>query len=311
MYVKRSAMKKVLKGIGIFILVIVGLIILLFIKAALTPAAPTNYTETVKTGGDLEETYLKNGSHTVSYYEKEIDEDFKKFEVWYPEDLKDTDATYPLIVVLNGTGVQASKYKSQFKHFASWGFIVIGTEEPESWDGVAADSSLAFMLQQNKDSSSIFYEKVDTENIGAVGHSQGGAGVFNAITEHENSSMYKTAVPVSPTNEKQSVALGWHYDLSKVNIPILLLAGTKGDFEMNLVIPEEDMIEMYDKISSPKVMARKTGCEHGEMLYSADGYITAWFMWQLQGDEVAGQAFIGDSPEIATNTLYQEQRLDL
>jgi len=29
-------------------------------------------------------------------------------------------------------------------------------------------------------------------------------------------------------------------------------------------------------------MTRKKGCEHGQMLYSADGYVTAWFMWQLK-----------------------------
>ncbi len=80
---------------------------------------------------------------------------------------------------------------------------------------------------------------------------------------------------------------------------------------MKYVIPEEAMIEMYDKISAPKAMARKTDCEHGDMLYSADGYITAWFMWQLQGDGAAAKAFIGDSPEIAGNSLYTEQKIDL
>ncbi len=304
-------MKNVFQVFGIVLLVIVGLIVLQFIKAALTPAATNNYTETVKAGGDIERTYLRNGSHKVSYFEQKVDEDFEKYEVWYPENLENSDDTYPLIVVLNGTGVKASKYKAQFQHFASWGFIVIGTEEQEAWDGMAADSSLAFMLEQNENTSSIFYHKIDTENIGAVGHSQGGAGVFNAITEHEHSGMYKTAVPVSPTNEGQTAALGWHYDLSKVNVPILLLAGTKGDFEMKYVIPEESMIEMYHKLSAPKVMARKLDCEHGDMLYSADGYITAWFMWQLQGDGAAAKAFTGDSPEIAGNSLYTEQKIDL
>lgn len=304
-------MKKVLKVIGIVLLVIVGLIVLLFIKAALTQMAPADYTETVKTGGDIESTYLRNGSHSVSYFEKKVNEDFEKYEAWYPEDMKSTDGTYPLIVVLNGTGVKASKYKAQFEHFASWGFIVIGTEESESWDGVAAESSLAFMLEQNEDSSSIFYHKIDTSNIGAVGHSQGGAGVFNAITEHEHSGMYKTAVPVSPTNEQQTISLGWHYDLSKINIPVFLLAGTKGDFEMKMVLPDDAMIEMYNKITAPKAMARKADCEHGDMLYSADGYVTAWFMWQLQGDSNAAKAFIGDQPELLTNSLYQKQHFDL
>ena len=304
-------MKKVLKVIGIAFLLIAGLIVLLLIKAAFTPAAPNNYTETVKTGGVIERTYLQNGSHSAAYFEQKAHEVFEKYEVWYPEDLENSDNTYPLIVVLNGTGVKASKYKSQFEHFASWGFVIIGTEETEAWDGIAADASLAFMLEQNESPSSIFYHKIDTDNIGAVGHSQGGAGVFNAITEHAHSGMYQTAAAISPTNKEQAAALGWHYELSKVQIPILLLAGTEGDFEMKYVLPEEAMIEMYNEISAPKAMARKADCEHGDMLFSADGYVTAWFMWRLQGDETASSAFTGDCPEITVNPLYQAQKTDL
>lgn len=304
-------MKKMLKVIGMILLVIIALVVLLFVKAALTPSAPDNYTETVKTGGDIESTYLKNGQYSVSYFEKETDEDFKKFEVWYPEEMKNENKTYPLIVVLNGTGVKASRYKSQFKHFASWGFIVIGTEEEESWDAVAADQSLSFMLEENENPEGNFYHKIDTENIAAIGHSQGGAGVFNAVTAFENSSYYKTAVPLSPTNEKLSADLGWHYDLSKLNIPVLLLAGTVGDFEMQTVIPEEDMKRMYDRIPSQKVMARKLECEHGHMLYSADGYVTAWLMWHLRNDQKAASAFTGDAPELLSNPLYRAQKIDL
>ena len=36
-------------------------------------------------------------------------------------------------------------------------------------------------------------------------------------------------------------------------------------------------------------MIRRIGAEHRQILYSADGYATAWFMWQLQVDEQAGK----------------------
>ena len=58
-------------------------------------------------------------------------------------------------------------------------------------------------------------------------------------------------------------------------------------------------------------MARKLDCEHGDMLYSADGYITAWFMWRLQGDEAAARAFVGDDAEIHGNELYRNQQTNL
>lgn len=210
-----------------------------FFKAALTPAVPKDYTKTVKTSGEIEAKYLKNGSFEVKYYEQKVDIDFAKYEVWYPSEITDSSNKYPVLVVLNGTGVKASKYKTQFEHFVSCGFVVIGTEEEEAWDSEAADSSLSFHIQQNEDKDSLFYQKLDFDNVGAVGHSQGGAGVFNAITEHEHSTVYKTAVSLSPTHEEQAVSLGWHYDLTKIHIPIIIFAGTEGDFEMKLVIPKK------------------------------------------------------------------------
>ena len=45
------------------------------------------------------------------------------------------------------------------------------------------------------------------------------------------------------------------------------------------------------------------------MLYSANGYVTAWFMWHLQGDEEASKAFVRDNAEILGNKLYQDQRI--
>jgi len=308
MQIKGETMKKVLKVFGIVILAVLGGIALLFLKAALTPSAPRNYTKTVKTGGEIESRYLQNGSCEVGYFEQKTDGDFKKFEVWYPKEMTDNDKAYPVIVVLNGTGVKASKYKAQFRHFASWGFIVIGTEEEEAWDGVAAEASLVFLLNSNEDPDSLFYGKIDVERIGAVGHSQGGAGVLNTATEHEHSDLYKTIVPLSPTGEETAAGLGWFYDPEKIGIPTLLLAGTEGDFEMKYVIPTEAMHDLFDKLGGFRIMARKTECEHGEMLYSADGYVTAWFMWQLQGDEEAAKAFIGEEPELFRNELYQEQR---
>ncbi len=293
------------------VLAIAAVGVAVFLILAAQPAVPDDYRETVETGGTIESEYLKDGTYGHGYFEQTADEDFKKYEVWYPDGLTDSDDKYPAIVVLNGTGVRASKYASLFEHYASWGFIAVGTEEDESWDAEAADKSLAFLISQNEDENSVLYGKVDLNNVGATGHSQGGAGVFNAITAMEHSGVYKTAVSISPTNEEQSASLKWSYDLTKIDVPILMLAGTEGDFEMKLVIPYEKMDGMYDKIDAPKCMARKIGCEHGDMLYSADGYVTAWFMWQLQSDERAATAFTGEKPEIIGNELYQNQRSDL
>ena len=275
------------------------------------PMVPLDYVDTVKTSGDIEAKYIKKGSFEIAYFEEKTNDSLKKYEIYYPKELETTEKKYPVVVFTNGTGVAGSKYVALFEHLASWGFVVIGNEEPETWNGISSDKSIGYLLEQNEKSDSRFYQKIDVDNIGITGHSQGGAGVFNAITECKNASVYKTAVSLSPTHEEQAISMKWHYDLTQINIPLMIVAGTKGDFETQLVIPIEKMIEMYNKIPSDKVMMRKTGYEHGEMLYVADGYVTAWLMWQLQNDNDAAKAFTGDTPEIMNNKLYQDQKIDL
>ena len=93
------------------------------------------------------------------------------------------------------------------------------------------------------------------------------------------------------TNEELADALGWHYDLEKVCIPVFIIAGTAGEFEIETVIPFEKLSDMYEKLDVPKAMARRTGAEHANTVTDADGYVTTWFMWQLQGDMETAEAY--------------------
>lgn len=304
-------MKKVLKIILIIILAPIVLIIGLLVLMSFIPAVPNNYMHQVKTGGDIETKYLAMGKYKVKSTKSKATELTKYNYVYYPEELENNNDKYPVVVVLNGTGILPKKYKALFKHLASYGFIVVGNDDPSTGFGKSADETMDYIKKANNDKDSIFYKKIDIDNIGITGHSQGGAGVFTAITIMEHKDDYKTAVALSPTHEETAIAFGWNYDLTKVNIPTLIIAGTKGDFETQAVIPIEKMIDMYEKIPTSKVMMRRIGAEHGQMLYSADGYVTAWFMWQLQGDKEASQAFTSDNPEILNNKLYQDQKIDI
>lgn len=304
-------MKKVLKIVGIIILIPMILIIGLLIILSFIPAAPKNYTKKVKTGGDIEAKYLRMGEYKVKSTKSKSSELTKYNYVYYPEELESSNKKYPVVIILNGTGILPKKYKALFKHLASWGFIVVGNDDGSTGFGKSSDETIDYLKKANKDNDSILYEKIDLNNIGITGHSQGGAGVFTSISIMKHKDKYKTAVALSPTHEETALAFGWNYDLTKINIPTLLVAGTQGDFETQAVIPIEKMINMYHKIPSSKVMMRRIGAEHGQMLYVADGYVTAWFMWQLQNDKEASKAFTGDNPEILKNKLYQDQKIDL
>ena len=304
-------MKKLLKIIGIIIGISIVLFTALLVIILFIPMIPNNYTKEVKIGGDIEIKYLSMGDYKVKKVKKDGSEITKKYYIYYPEELSNINKKYPVVVILNGTGVLPKKYKSLFKQLASWGFVVIGNDDGSTGFGKSADETIDLIISENSNSNSIFYGKLDLDNIGITGHSQGGAGVLTATSIMEYKDKYKTAVALSPTHEEIAHQFGWKYDLTKINIPILMIAGTNGYFETQYVIPIEKMIEMYNKIPSSKAMLRRIGAEHGQMLYSADGYVTAWFMWQLQGDEEAGKAFIGDNPELLVNKMYQDQQINL
>lgn len=275
---------------------------------------PNDYTKKVKTGGETEEKYLEMGTHEVGYFESAAMMSFQKFEIHYPKDMETMDSL-PVVVFVNGTGVTGSKYSALQKHMASWGFITIATEEEYAWNGFSAEMSVRYLdfINQYKEEGkeNIFYNKIDMNRIGITGHSQGGIGVINAITDQKHSDRYQVAVILSATETNTAKALLWDSDSSLIHTDILMIA-SNGDTDTK-ISPLESLKEMYHNISNEisKVLAIRNDCDHGEMLYYADGYVTAWFMYYLQKDENAGKAFFGNHAEIKNNPLYQNIEMNI
>ena len=290
----------ILKVLGIVVLALIVLIAALLFWLSKRPFVPNNYTETVETGGALEAKYLAMGPYEVRQTTAKAPEDWKQFVAYYPAELADSGEQWPAVVFVNGTGVYASKYPALFRHLASWGFLVLGSEDPGTFSGDSTDAALAWLLGENEDPDSLFYQKVDTDHLGLSGHSQGGVGVFNAISGQPHGGLFTCAVSLSPTQEDWAAALNIPYDPSGTAIPTLVLAGTSND-----VITPEGVEALYYKLGGPKAMALRTGTGHGEMLYSGDGYVTAWLMYWLRGDREAGAAFFGPEAELLRNPLWQ------
>lgn len=74
------------------------------------------------------------------------------------------------------------------------------------------------------------------------------------------------------------------------------------------IAPLWSLQENYDAISNDvmKVLARRVNTDHGDMLPRADGYMTAWFMYQLKGDTEASGAFLGEDAELLSNPNWQD-----
>lgn len=311
-------MKKAMKVIGIIVLVIAALIAVLWVKNLIDankPYVSDTYYNDFESSTLLEQKYAGIGSYSVSKTEYKSDnKNIDKISVWYPSDLKSSDREWPMIMVVNASNTRVRNYKPFFERLASWGFIVVGNEDPQCGTGETASITLDYML--NLPSDSVLNGKIDKENIGIIGYSQGGAGAINAVTRYENGNIYKTMFTGSAAFQLLSKNMGWEYDISKVTIPYFMAAGTgtsddsgkygEGDYQG--VAPLHGVKENYDDITADvfKVMGRITGAEHGDMLVLSDGYMTAWMLYQLQEDEKAGTIFIGDDAEVLHNDGWQD-----
>lgn len=284
-----------------------------------------NWQQTVNTlSQPLEKKYLQYGSHQVDTIVcPTSDKKIKVYKVWYPSDLvRNPNKRYPVVIFANGTGFEAHKYEYIFKHMATWGFIAVGNEDGGSGDGRGTSLTLDFILKENERKESPLYQHVDTHNIGVAGHSQGGAGVFNAITAFENSKKFKAAFSQSPTHlQLLKDVFKCSYDLSKITIPTMITAmtDTKGilhdadDGKGNRICGLNDLIWMRDVIHNghptvPVVIARITdkNKDHGANLRESQPYLLAWMLYWLTDNQEAGTVFFGPNPEIKHNSHWQD-----
>ena len=317
-------MRKVLKIVGIVILGMIILIVLvvsfLLMKNYIDSQKPwlaKDYYTQFQSDSELEKKYAGLGDYEVSgMVVKFGDKTIGNIRIWYPSEMENMQNRYPLIVVVNGSNTAALNYEPYFERLASWGFVVVGNDDRQAGAGISTSLTLDYMLEQNQNSDSLFYEKIDVQNIGIAGYSQGGVGAVRAVTECGNSGLYKTIFTGSAAHSYLAQMWGG-YDASKVSIPWFMAAaaGTSDDTgatdaatEWLGVAPLSSLIENYNAMPDNvfKLRARVEGAEHEEMQMKTDGYMTAWMLYQLQGDEEAGKALIGEDAEILSNSNWQD-----
>ena len=315
-------MKKVLKIVLILaaILLVLGVAVFQYIKSMMPNGDGNNdivegYYLNCESDAPLEVKYSQPGDYTTAYTEFPSDnESIGKIRVWYPAELESSSKTWPMIMVVNASGTPAASYEPFFPRLASWGFIVVGNEDGQTGNGETASLTLDFML--NMPAGSVLSGKIDYDSMGIIGYSQGGAGAICAVTNYENGARYKAMFTGSAAYPTLAKNMGWEYDVSKVTIPYFMTAGTgKSDDSGNDpekgyggVSPLSALITNYDSIADdvPKVRARAVGAEHEQMLMRSDGYMTAWMLYQLNGDEEAGSVFVGENAEILHNANWQD-----
>ncbi len=315
-------MKKVLKIVLILtvILLVLGIAAFYYIKSMMPSGDGNNdivesYYKKFQSDASLEMKYSQLGAFETAYTEFPSDnESIGRVRVWYPKELENGTKTWPMIMVVNASGTPASSYEPFFPRLASWGFIVVGNEDGQTGNGKTASLTLDFIL--DLPFNSVLTGKIDYDNMGIIGYSQGGAGAICAVTNYENGKRYKAMFTGSAAYPTLARNMGWEYDASKITIPYFMAAGTGksddsgADPETSYggVSPLSALVSVYDSMAAdvPKVRARAAGAEHEQMLMRSDGYMTAWMLFLLSGDEEAGSVFVGENAEILHNANWQD-----
>ncbi len=248
----------------------------------------------------VEQKYHAAGPFTVAYHA------IGGTHAFFPNDTQ--ERTFPLVVMANGTGLKALDYAPVFEHLASWGFIVVGNDDTNAWDGRSALASLDIALLHHDDKSNPLFHRINHQRMGVVGHSQGAIGAINAASAD---SRFKVLYAASCPQSTLAQRLRWTYSLDSIHVPTMLTAGT---WWIERQISPLDSVERLARelpVSTPMVMGRLKGIEHRYVIHQGDAYMTAWLRYWLADDTLAAPAFCGDSPEILNNSRWLDVRIAL
>lgn len=247
-------------------------------------------TETTTKKSSDETTTKKTGSTPVTIQKK----DFGNGQiVFYPSNIQEINITYPIIAFANGTGFSYDIYENLLIELAKGKYIVIANTETMSADGTAQLASVDFLIAQNKDSNSIFYNKINVNKIGLAGHSQGGRSAVNAAAAD---SRIDCVVSFAGSN--------YTYEAEKLSTPTFFIGGSAD----MIVLAKQWVVPAYENCKGPAVYACKTNAVHTRCCTNPteySGYAVAWFDAWLKNDANALKKF-KDGGKLSQDSAWQD-----
>ena len=199
--------------------------------------------------------------------------------IYYPASLPEGNETYPVVVWANGTMCAPALYHSLLSQIAAGGYIVVTNTNMMSADGKAQIASIDFILAENNDPDSVFYQKVDTERIAAAGHSQGGRSAVNAASADSRIDCVLSIAGSNYTSEAK-----------KLSTPTFFMAGGADA----MVMASLWVKPAYKNCKGPAVYANLKGALHTRCCTNPSdyaGYAIAWFDAWLKDDADAMNVF--------------------
>ena len=237
----------------------------------------------------------------------------KAHTVFVPQNLQVFNANNPLPVLVWGNGACSNSPWEHYKflnEIASHGFIVVATGyipmDDEPYQGPMSTSeqqieSIDWVIAQNADKNSPYYQKIDIKNICVAGMSCGGLqSLFNCADPRITTLMICNSGLFNMQNAHQAVGgmpMPPKEKLKEIHTPVIYILGGQED------IAYGNGMDDFHRIDHVPACAANFPVGHGGTYREPHGgeftiVALAWLQWQLKGDTNAAKMFLGTEPEL-------------
>lgn len=190
----------------------------------------------------------------------------------YPKDIGKDGIKHPLFIFGPGGGTTPQTYDQMGMHwdrYGSYGFVIYVLPR-STGDGADMKAGLDWLIQQNDETSSPLYQKLDTSKVCAAGHSQGSVTTFDFMPDER----VTTTIHIS----------GGSFDgmgPSKLRNDTMFLCGPDG----NADVAEPQCETDFENSTIPTFYTKIKGSSHltsGRLGWPA---VIAWLLWHLADQE--------------------------
>jgi hypothetical protein len=232
-------------------------------------------------------------------------------------------ARLPIIAWGNGACANSPwEHVNFLSEIASHGFLIvaIGPMPAEGQRGGPGGPTQAALLTdainwaiaQNADRSSQYYNRLDVTKIAAAGMSCGGLQTLAVATDPRvtTAMICNSGILPNPGAGKGGMPALPKSHLEKLHTPVIYILGGESDIAYN------NGMDDFRRISHVPAFAANLDVGHGGTYGRPHGgqfatVATAWFQWQLKGDQTAAKMFAGETPRLATMPGWRLERKNL
>ena len=210
--------------------------------------------------------------------------DYSLYTIFRPACMKDGE-TYPVITWANGTCGLTHGYATLLGTLASHGFVVIASNS--TWTNTAPTSSvqlraLDYAAALNGDAGSPLYNRLNLDQIGAMGHSQGAA----ATSAADGDPRVKSVIfwNSGTSNEKPFLNVSGERDIGAPT-PAALASGVNSASQPGAWVYHHQVLQTGGTFTGHLVLMMQPE--------RVSDMTVAWWKWQLKGDQQARSQFVG------------------